>query len=353
MKKIILFSFVVMAIFATSCKKANPVGPDYTITSGVYVLNSGSWGYNNSTLVFYNPSTGNVTGDVFQAKNGKKLGDTANDLLIYGSMMYIAVNGSAVVFVTDLQGAIIKEITVAGSGSNLSPRQFAAADGKVYVTYQEGYLGEIDTTSLAIRTVQVGPFPEGILVDNGKIYTANSDGYNPSYGNTVSVLDKASFTVTKTINVDKNPQKFHKTKDGKVYLICWGNYYDVPASLMTLNTDTDVATKLKDFEPTNMAIGKYSAYVLSSWYDAYWNQTVKYFNFDTVSDSYLGEFVPSSAVTPNGYSIFADDLTGNVYIGASDFKSNGDMYVFSPEGKRLAKFDTGGINPVAVAFIRE
>ena len=190
-------------------------------------------------------------------------------------------------------------------------------------------------------------------MDNGKIYTANSDGYNPSYGNTVSVLDQASFTVTKTINVGKNPQKFHKTEDGKVYLICWGNYYDVPASLMTLDTNADLVTKVKEFEPTNMAVGKKYAYVLSSWYDEYWNQTVKYFRFNTTNDTYEGEFVPSTAVTPNGYSIFADELTGNVYIGTSDYVSNGDMYIFSPEGKQLAKFDTGGLNPIAVAFIRE
>ena len=41
---------------------------------------------------------------------------------------------------TDLKGNLLKEITVAGESANMSPRQLAKVDGKVYVSFMEGYV---------------------------------------------------------------------------------------------------------------------------------------------------------------------------------------------------------------------
>ena len=357
-----LLAAALMAFTAVSCSDDEPYidepgngdGPAYEeSTVGLFVLNSGKMGNNNAALSYYDFATKQVSTGVFEVANGKKLGDTGNSMVVYGKKMYIAVTNSAMIFVTDLKGNLLKEITVAGESANMSPRQLAKVDGKVYVSFMEGYVGAIDTASLSVKTVKVGPMPEGMAYSNKKVYVANSDGYNWPYGKTVSVIDPTSFTVTKTLEVSNNPQTLHVAANNTLYLICWGDYGDVPAKLQKINTSNDVVTTVEDVVPTNMTVGKDGiAYILSSVYDADWNQTITYYTFDTAKGKITGEFV-SSADVPNGYCISADDLTGNVYIGTSDYVNNGDVYIIAPDGQIINKFDTGAMNPIAICPIRK
>ena len=89
---------------------------------------------------------------------------------------------------------------------------------------------------------------------------------------------------------------------------------------------------------------------LSSVYDENWNQTIKYYIYDLQNDGIEGELIGSEEI-PNGYCIKADLQSGYIYIGTSDYVSNGDIYVLTPDGNVRAKFDTGAINPYKVCFI--
>lgn len=353
-----------MAFAVVSCSNNDlpPTGPvsgrpsasDPAI-AGLYILNSGKDGNNNSSLAYFDASNRVVSTNVFKDANGKKLGDTGNAMIIYGKKMYIAVTGSSILFVTDLRGNLIKEITVAGENSNLSPRHLAQGDGKVYVSFMEGYAGVIDTTNFSVKKVKVGPMPEGIAYANKKVYVANSDGYNyeEGYGKTVSVIDASTFAVTKTLDVALNPQTLHVASNNKVYLVALGDYADVPAKLQKINTSTDTVTDIPDIEPANMAIGKDGvAYIQVTQYDENWKASSTYYTFDTTKDKLVGELV-SPADIPNGYSVFADKVTGDVYIGTSDYISSGDVYVLSAEGEILFKFDTGGLNPIAICTVEK
>jgi hypothetical protein len=349
--KLIMFAMLAATLLA-SCSKDDTVPVEVVKkTTGIYLLNSGKMGNNNASLSYYDFTSKKVTSNLFASLNGKKIGDTGNDMVIYGGKMYIGVTNSSIIFVTDLSGKLLKEITVKGEKANLSPRHFSTVGGKVYVSYFEGYAGQIDTTTFNVNTVKVGAMPEGIFYISGKVYVANSDGYNFPYGTTVSVLNAATMKVTKEINVANNPQTFHLDSDGELYLISWGDYGKIPASLQKINPSTDAVTPIKEVVPTNMAIGKDNkAYIISSVYDANWKQTIKYYLFDTKTDKVVKEFV-SSDVVKNGYCIFTDPTNGYVYIGCSDYVSNGDMYIFMPDGTLVEKFDTGGLNPIKVCYL--
>ena len=41
---------------------------------------------------------------------------------------------------------------------------------------------------------------------------------------------------------------------------------------------------------------------------------------------------------------------GDIYIGTSDYKTNGDIYRFDRNGKLIEKFSSGGINPNNAVF---
>ena len=56
-----------------------------------------------------------VVPDYFLAQNGRGLGDTAQDMIVYGDKMYIAVYGESTIEVTDLKAKSIKQVKQRGS----------------------------------------------------------------------------------------------------------------------------------------------------------------------------------------------------------------------------------------------
>ena len=128
--------------------------PEPVDNGGIYFLNSGKMGSNNAGLSCFNLNTLTMTVDTFMNVNEKGLGDTANDMIVYGSKMYIAVYGSSIIEVTDLSGKSIKQIK--SSGDALLPRFFTANEGKVYVSLYDGYVARLDTASLEIEQKVIG-----------------------------------------------------------------------------------------------------------------------------------------------------------------------------------------------------
>lgn len=358
MKKnlLLIISLAVSGILiVSSCeKKPDPV-PEPEVTVGAYILNSGNYGSNDSNLAFYNVETGNVSNGVFQKTNNKKLGDTAQDMIIFGSKMYIAVYNSQVIFVTDKDGKILDEIVVAGANANLSPRYLATYQDKVYVSFYEGYVGQIDTTSYDVKTVAVGANPDQIAVANGKLYVANSGGMSyPNYGKTVSVVNPAAMTLLKTLDVVDNPQYLEVDSQKDVYLISIGNYSDIAPTLQKINSYTDVVSVVAGISPTYMAMGANdSLYLVVSQYDAQWNVVNDYYVYDAVTETLGGKFITDNTEVKNAYYISVDSISNDVYIGSSDYISNGDMYIYTSKGVLVKKFDTGGLNPVGAFFLTE
>jgi hypothetical protein len=324
-------------------------------TTGVYILNSGNFGDNNATLDFYNPDTKALQKKVFSAaNNGQGLGDVAQSILIYGSKMYIAVGGSNSIAITDLSGKLLNRIVPTDGEIPRSPRYFAAYNGKVYATLFDGHVARIDTALMSIETlVTVGDNPEEIVVANGKLYVANSGGMNfPVYGNTVSVIDINSFSVSNTLQVVINPQYLEVDSKGDVYLISTGNYADVSPTLQRIDTKTDAITKIEDFPASLMSLGADDKlYIVSSQYDENWNLTAEYYVYDADRETWAGKFITDGTPVANPYSISADPLTGNVYIGTSDYISTGDVYIFTSGGKSIDKLAVSGINPIGVGYL--
>lgn len=344
-----LLLILMLSSILYSCEKDNGNNnPLPASTKGIYILNSGNMGANDTKLTFYNPDTKEVSTEVFKNANGIQLGDTGNDMIIYGSKMYIGMTGSKIIFVTDLLGKKLGQI------ENVAARKFTSLDGKVYVSDFAGALVQIDTTSFDTKSVKVGNKPEGLIALNGKIYVANSDADNQYATKQVSVVDAKSMTISNTIEVVANPQTFILDAQKELYLISWGNYGDTPAALQKIDTKANTSSKINDVVPGVASIGKDNKiYMISTTYDANWVPTVKIFTFDATTDKVIGDFVSDASKIENAYSITADTVTGNIYIGASDYKTNGDMYIYSADGKFIHKFDSEGLNPMGAYFVRK
>ena len=320
MKRIIYAALAAtLALIAASCDK-QALTPEKKDVEGVYILNNGSMDMNNSKITVYDPQTKTAVADMFVAANGKVLGDTAQDILVDGDDIYISVNISRIIFVTDKNLKIKKEIRATlPDGTVLSPRYLAkGGNGRVYVTYYEGYLGEINPDGYKVSTTAVGASPEGCAWADGKVFVSNSGGANyPNYEKTVSVVDPVSFKETSRVEVNINPATMEACGDN-VYVFSLGDYGATPAKVQRLDAKT-----LKVNDPGTV------------------------YKHDAKLNSSLGTFVTDGTTLPQAYSLSA--AGGYVWVGCSDYKTNGDVFVFSPDGRLYDKFDSQGINPIAVA----
>ena len=217
-----------------SCKPPEPANGDdpegeaRSTTSRLYVLCEGLYGMNNSTLYSREMQTGESKRDVFREKNARGLGDTGNDMGIYGSKLYIVMNGSNLIEVTDARTALsLKQIPlVDAQGIGRQPRYIAFSDGKAYVCNFDNTVCRIDTATLEVEAVtEVGRDPDGICVSGDYLFVSNSGGLDfPDCDNTISVVDLASFKEIKKIEVGRNPYTIEADAQGFVYVCTRGDY---------------------------------------------------------------------------------------------------------------------------------
>ena len=342
-----IFAIAAAAVLLIACDQIDTETPDVYSAGDILVLNNGNWGGNDACITVYDMQSGNTGAKAFHKANGQHLGDLGQDILADGEDIYIAVNGSQVIFLTDKDLKIKKSIIATADGNTLSPRCLTKGEEKIYVTYYEGYLGEIDPSDdYSVKTVKVGANPDGVDYAGGMLYTANSGGMNyPDYDNTVSVVDADTFTVTSTIQVNTNPAKILAAPShGHVYVTSFGNYEDIPAKLQSIDIATGTVTDLEIDSVSSAALGPdEKLYVLCGGYDQMRNPLP-----GSVHVYRNGEFKQfTDATFPDAYSISVTN-DGYVYVGCSDYTNTGDVYAITPSGTIHEKFDSQGLNPIKV-----
>jgi YVTN family beta-propeller protein len=343
----------------TSCKKNETIIPQpvNTIATGAYVLSEGGFGANNTKLSFYNFANSTVVGDFFLQQNpsiGAGLGDTGNDMIIYGSKLYVLMNQSGRVTVLNASnGTFLKNISFIAAGINKQPRYAVGARGKVYVTAYDNKVSVIDTSSLdIIKTIPVGPNPEGIIATSNYLYVANSGGYNLIPDSTVSLIDLNTETEIKKIKVGVNPNKIAISQGGNIFVSAYGNFTNIPPSVYVINSNTNIdGTNLgANFRYSHIRIAGDIAYVFNNYGGA---GTAKVFNAAT--NSFLrNEFVTDGTIITTPYGIDVDEQSGDVYIAdAKNYVSSGSVTCFSSAGVKKFSFSVApGVNPNKVVFKR-
>lgn len=347
MRKVLSFIVLSSALLA-SCDSMRPDEGDMAETQGTFILNNGTWGGNDSEICIFNPADGSCLHEAFSSANGQKLGDLAQDILRLNDEVYIAVSGSQTIFVTDTKLKIKTRINAEHDGAKLSPRALTTDGKKIYVSYYEGFVGEISPMDHSQRLTQVGPNPEGLDICGEKLYVADSGGMAfPAYNTTVSVVSLSDFKRTDTLSVSLNPVKI-AAYDHRVYIFSYGDYAAVPALLQVYDTSDGSMNTLEYDSAGSIAKGEDGIlYLLCSGYDENWNPLPgKVLMHDMKSDTCSGEFITDGTELPNAYSISVGS-DGNIYVGCSDYITTGEVCVFSKEGRLLHRFDSGGFNPIA------
>ena len=358
-------AILVTIVFFSSCKKVdapNDVKPVLISPAvGEYILSEGIFGGNNTKLSFYTNNTAVVSGDFFLQENPTVtagLGAIGNDAIIYGSKIYIVMNGSGNLTVLNANDAIlIKKISFLINPSdpttNKQPRYAVGARGKVYVTSYDNTVSVIDTSALTItKTISIGANPEGIAASKDYLYIANSGGFNAKPDSTVSLVDLNTETEIRKIKVGVNPYKVEINSAGNVFVSAYGDYNNIPASVSVINAATNAtSTNLgSSFAYSNIRIFGDIAYLYNNYGGT---GTAKVYN--TATNTVIrNEFITDATVVQTPYGINIDEQNGDVYIAdAGNFTSAGKVTCFTSTGVKKFSFSVSpGVNPNKILFKR-
>jgi len=334
---------------------------DRTPYAGLYILNEGNMGANRCTLDYLDlsgtDSTIHYYRNIYAERNPstvKELGDVGNDIGIYGSRLWIAVNCSNKVEVCDAR-------TARRLGQvNIDNCRYLAFDGGF--AYVSSYAGpvqvsdncplgrvyKVDTLTLQkVDSVVVGYQPEEMAVLNGKLYVANSGGYRvPIYDNRIMVIDLATFKVVSEIEVDVNLHRLLADAHGQLWVSTRGNYYDAAPALYCLKEDKVVARL--EIPISSMTIVGDSLYYIGTTFSYADGGYRKEFGIVDVSLQRCSVAVlfdtPEVRNITMPYGIIVNPQDRDFYIlDAKNYVSSGELLHFDADGNFLWRVSTGDI----------
>jgi len=350
-----LITACITLTFLFSCSKDNtpappPVPPK--VTTGVFVLNQGLYGMNNTTLTYYDFASGTQTTDYFKNVNCFGLGDTGSDFIIYGGKMYIVMNVSGYVAVANsITARFIDTISFKNAGVNRGPENIAAAAGQVFVSSTDGTVAVIDTSSLVVtKYIKVGSNPAQMVVTGDNLYVSNTGAFGVSYDSTVSVIPLNSLTETGRIVVGINPGSITTDNIGNIYVTCTGDYKAVKPRLVKVNLN---AGTIQSVDSTFGTILYYNSniYTTGGYLGA---ANVGILNAASLS-SVRSSFITDGTTIQNPYGLDIDPATGDVYVGdAKDYSSSGEVVCFDKTGKNKFSFSVSpGISPFKTVLVQQ
>ena len=180
------------------------------------LLNEGMWQADNGRLTYFEQDHV-VSNQWFRDQNGKKLGDTPNDIVqINDNLIAIAINWSNIVqFITPEGKAVAATEDIPNNRKLCSDGRYVYVTsyghecggtlGSVHYYFDRGFVAKIDVTTFkVVAATEVGYEPEGIALYKGHLFVANTGGYaeqeNHDFETTVSILNAETMEVEKTID---------------------------------------------------------------------------------------------------------------------------------------------------------
>lgn len=341
----------------------------------IILLNEGNWQSDNGRITYFEDGK-IVSNQWFRDVNGKKLGDTPNDIIqIKPNLIAISVNWSNIIQFIDATGHDI------GATEDLPNNRRLATDGQyLYIssyghecqtiagkkTFTKGLVAKIDVSNFKVLdAVEVGYEPDGIACYKGKLFVANTGGYayqeDHDYEKTVSVIDAATMKVERTIDTGQINLYGDMSQSGQYLCInSAGDYRSVSTAVIVFDCQAAI-----DGKPAEQCFVKYEGYAAT-----YSTTTVdgKFFAIGSAFSYYSGEYKfnyltidPHQAISSGGaqgfekdtlpgtmlndiknmqspYGIYVNPYTGYIYAtDAGNYSEAGKLYQWSPQGSLLGK----------------
>ncbi len=338
---------------------------------GVVVANGGNFGDQNGFVTVYDPATG-------QAAPLEDLGAFGQSLALQGRRAYVALNTFSTGRIDILDLATGQRV---GQIQDVpAPRYLAFVDdAKAYATNfvfgANGTVSVIDLTANKVSgaALEVGAFPEGIVVVEGRAFVANYGSLGD--GTTLSVIDTRADRVVGSIDLGcDGPKDLLLDADRDVVVICQGKTIfnddfteileQTNGQVVFVNPRAETVVGRITFErqlgSSNFTQSAYVApevdelYVLSG-------DAGRVYRIDTDAHALLGEIrVPEASRLAGLTAVAYDAAARRLYLarfaqgpgGAPDVAAAGSVVVLDRNGTFLDAFKVGP-SPSHIELLRE
>jgi len=356
---LLLFSFISIAVFNSSCsktpireKQVDPPDTTHATTyeNGIFVVNEGNYNWGNASVTYIENKSNTVIQDIFRTSNDRSLGDVAESMKIANKMGYLVINNSnriEVVTVKDFK--LLKTIT----GLN-SPRFLELVDStKAYVTNLQQDISIINIqTNTVTGTIQTNGWTENLIrFDKYMLVTSIGIFSEPSSRRRAQIfmIDTQTDAIVDSIQTGKEPIGIVIDKKQKVWVLCSGGYdnYEAP-SLIRINPELRMVEKRFTFPdvtevPSRLCINPAG-------------DTMYFLKNGVCQMPVSSNTLPDQPLIPSAgrllYGLAIHPNTGHIYVSdAKDYVQNGTVYQYDVNGT-LVKSYTAGRIPGAFCFTK-
>lgn len=337
MKMKSIYFLMLCIVLVAGCKK-DPTPQPGVYTSGVFVLNEGTFRSGNASVSFYDRETKTVTDDIYGLANGIGQGDVLQSMAIIGDKAYLVMNNSGKVFVVNADDFSVVSSLTGFSSPRYMLDLSAVSSSKAYVSdWVANEIKVVDLNSETITSViHTGSGPEEMVMTSGKVFVANAGGF--SVDSSIFVIDPVTNQVIDSILTPMGPSALRVDANGNLWALCLGNYgfsgAEVGGALVRINPSSHAVESAFHF----------ATYEHPSRMDMNAAKTEIYFvNGGIYKMAITDATLPASALSSRYFYGIGIDPESNLIYGADpvDFSQKGKVFRFNPDGSLVDSFGVG------------
>jgi hypothetical protein len=337
---------------SVACKPPHLVEDEIpeNISGAFLVLNEGLFQHNNSSITWFHWHTQQNTSELFEKKNFVGMGDTGNDMAIYGENIFVLMNNSHVLHVLNRStGKLREQIHLAENGIGASPRRVAFHLGKVYISAFNGYLYKLDTNQWILEDkIQLGANPDQMLLVNNELWVSNSGGLIAAGDSTISVVDLNTFSETNRITIGRNPGSIVHL-DGNIYAVSRGDYVSIPSKLVKINAQTKTVTLSQEKNLSSLHVFREKLYATGYFFESSSSalHELNPLDFTELSTNLIENLSIQTLYGFEHMEVFGQEVFA--FLDARQFIHQGKVIVTDGAFNQLFTFSVG-LNPSKIIF---
>ncbi|MBA4057149.1 MAG: hypothetical protein C0490_20720 [Marivirga sp.] len=345
----ILLFFV---IFIISCDDDDS-GPKGKYEDGALVINEGGFGAANGTITYYNVVSGEVEQNIFRNATGDFAGDVVQSITFKDEKGYVVINGDNKIEI--INGNTFESLGTIENEAIDKPRYIEVINNRAYVSvwgpYEDGGYSLIDSYVLVIdlsnntviKKIQTDEGTDNLIQAGNYLFASNN---NFGASNSLAVIDPTNNTLVDQITLASGPAGLATDVNGKLWVICGGDYGSSNGQLFRINTSTLVVEETIDLNVSpdgDLAVTPDKRNLIYSSGKNVYRIAI------TSTDAPTEPLFEADEVVTN-YALAVDPDNGDIWLGdALNYTSAGKVYIYNASGDFKSSFDAG-ISPTQFVF---
>ena len=306
------------------------------------ILNEGSWP-NKSTIDLLDLSNKKFYADIFAQANpdeAQGIGNGGNDIELAGNMIWLAMNASNLIL--GLNPYTFKvEVRIELE----SPRSMVSDDKYLYVSSygsalyggapMPGRVFRIKLEDYTYTSLNVGYQPEGMAIMDGKLYVANSGGYNEEKDNRIHVIDLETFDIDKVLELPVSNLNMMRKVNDELWVSTYASYtpkFEITApSKLAVVTKDGTATVIEGVHADKITHSDGQIYAIGNDAEMTYGSDYCLYKVDSTTKEVTTTHFKGTGMerVANPYCILVNPFTSDVIIADANFTGDSKLHCFT------------------------